>query len=297
VLAAMGRETDAIALASGEGVRYYDLARGTALALYTIRPDRRAPLDSHIGMMLFKNAVPVGYGGGWPFLGTCKIGVNVFAPFRGGESAPLFGQVLRVYRQCFGVSRFVAEPSQFGGSNIEGLRSGAFWFYYRLGFRPVEPESARRAHEEWSRMRADPSYRTPLPRLRRFTGSDIELIVDPVPEIETGRLSELVTQWIGARFGGDRRAAQSAATRSVARALDAHVRDHWPENERQAFHALAPLVAQIPSLKAWPPSDKRSLLLLLRAKGADEFRFHERLRRHRRLRAALCELGSGAAGD
>ena len=60
------------------------------------------------------------------------------------------------------------------------------------------------------------------PRLRRFTGSDIELILDPVPEIETGRLSELVTQWIGARFGGDRRAAQSAATRSVARALDAH---------------------------------------------------------------------------
>jgi hypothetical protein len=134
VLAALGRETDAIALTSSEGVRYYDLARGTAIALYTMRPDRRAPLDSHIGMMLFKNAVPVGYGGGWPFLGTCKIGVNVFAPFRGGESALLFGQVLREYRQCFGVGRFVAEPSQFGGTNSEGLRSGAFWFYYRLGF-------------------------------------------------------------------------------------------------------------------------------------------------------------------
>jgi hypothetical protein len=296
VLAALGRETDAIALACGEGVRYYDLPRGTALALYTMRPDRRAPLDSHIGMMLFKNEVPVGYGGGWPFLGTCKIGVNVFAPFRGGESALLFGQVLRVYRQCFGVGRFVAEPSQFGGTNSEGLRSGAFWFYYRLGFRPVEPESARRAGDEWSRMKADPKYRTPLSRLRRFTGSDIELRLDPAPELETGQLSERVTQWIGARFGGDRHAAQRAATRSVARALDAQNRVDWPENERRAFDTLALLAAQIPGLAAWPPADKRSLVLLLRAKGADEFRFHDRLRRHRRFRAALCELGSGAGG-
>ena len=61
-----------------------------------------------------------------------------------------------MYRQCFGIGRFVAEPSQFGGTNIEGLRSGAFWFYYRLGFRPVESDAARRAEDEWSRMRADP---------------------------------------------------------------------------------------------------------------------------------------------
>ncbi len=32
----------------------------------------------------------------------------------------------------------------------------------------------------------------------------------------------------------------------------------------------------------------------MRAKGGDEFRFHDRLRRHRRLRDALCELGSAA---
>jgi hypothetical protein len=146
-------------------------------------------------------------------------------------------------------------------------------------------------------MKADPDYRTSLPRLRRFTGCDIELVLDPVPKIETGRLSELVTQWIGARFGGDRRAAQCAATRSVARALDAQQRADWPENERQAFDALALLVAQIPGLATWPPADKRNLVLLLRAKGADEFRFHDRLRRHRRLRAALCRLGSGAAGE
>ncbi len=193
MLAALGRETDAIALACPDGVRYYELERGVAVALYTMRPDRRSPLDSHVGMMVFKNGVPVGYGGGWPFLGACKIGVNVFAPFRGGESALLFGQVLRVYRQCFDVERFVAEPSQFGGTNKEGLQSGAFWFYYRLGFRPLDPRAAQRAEDAWARMRADPGQRTPIGELRRFTGSDIELRLDALPECEPGVLSDAVT--------------------------------------------------------------------------------------------------------
>ena len=290
MLAALGRETDAIALACPERVRHYELGRGMAIALYTMRPERRSPLDSHVGMMLFKNGVPVGYGGGWPFLGTCKIGVNVFAPFRGGESAQLFGQVLRVYRQCFAVGRFVAEPSQFGGTNREGLQSGAFWFYYRLGFRPVEPLAARRAREAWARIEADPRHRTPVAELRRFTGSDIELVLAEVPDCEPGHLSDVVTRWIGRRFGGDRTAAEEAAARTVVRALGVGDQGRWPESERQALRALAPLFAQIPGLEGWTAADKRALVSLLRAKGGDEFLFHDRLARHRRLRAALSAI-------
>ena len=290
MLAALGRETDALALACPEGVLYYELGRGVAVALYTMRPERRSPLDSHVGMMLFKNEVPVGYGGGWPFLGTCKIGVNVFAPFRGGESALLFGQALRVYRQRFAVGRFVAEPSQFGGTNKEGLQSGAFWFYYRLGFRPIDPRSAQRAAEAWARIEDNPGYRTPVALLRRFTGSDIELRLDKVPDCEPGNLSDAVTRWIGRCHDGDRTAAEKAATRIVARALGVDRGDRWRESERRAFRALAPLVAQIPDLEDWPPADKRALVALIRAKGSDEFRFHDRLARHRRLRNALASI-------
>ena len=153
MLASLGRETDAIALAYPDGVEWHDVGRGIAVALYAMLPGRRDALDSHIGMMLFKNGLPVGYGGGWPFAGSCRIGVNIFEPFRGGESALLFGQVLHVYRKRFGINRFVVEPSQFGAGNLEGLRSGAFWFYYRLGFRPVEPRAAARAREVHDRMR------------------------------------------------------------------------------------------------------------------------------------------------
>ena len=164
----LGRETDPITHADAARTRHYDLGRGVAIALYSALPARRSALDSHIGYVLFKNAIPIGYGGGWPFLGTCKIGINIFAPFRGGESAFLMASVLRTYAQLFAVERFVVEPYQFGAGNREGLESGAFWFYFRLGFRPVEPEVRAVALEEFGRMRRKRGYRTSRSVLRRF---------------------------------------------------------------------------------------------------------------------------------
>ncbi len=294
MLAALGRETDAIALAYPDGVAWHDLGRGIAVALYTMEPARRSPLDSHVGMMLFKNGIPVGYGGGWPFAGTCRIGVNVFAPFRGGESALLFGQVLRVYRQRFAVGRFVVEPTQFGGANKEGLQSGAFWFYYRLGFRPVDARSARLASDEWARMQADKTYRTAIPALRRFSRSDIELRMRDVPACEPADLSSAVTAWIGARYDGDRSRALSAARRIVSRALGGTGERQWPLEQQHAFGELALVVARIRGLGRWPAADKRAALAWMRAKGGDEFRFHQRLSRHRRLRDALCRVAASA---
>ncbi len=250
MLAALGRETDAIALAYPDGVAWHELGRGIAVALYTMEPARRSPLDSHVGMMLFKNGIPVGYGGGWPFAGTCRIGINIFAPFRGGESALLFAQVLRVYRQRFGVGRFVVEPTQFGGANKEGLQSGAFWFYYRLGFRPIGARSARLASDEWARMQADRTYRTGIPALRQFTRSDIELRMRDVGACEPADLSSAVTAWIGARYGGERGRALSAARRIVLRALGGIDDRRWPVEQQVAFRELALVVARIHDLAA-----------------------------------------------
>jgi hypothetical protein len=295
MLAALGRETDAIALAYPDGVAWHELGRGVAVALYTMEPARRSPLDSHVGMMLFKNGIPVGYGGGWPFAGTCRIGVNIFSAFRGGESALLFGQVLRVYAQRFAVGRFIAEPSQFGGTNREGLQSGAFWFYYRLGFRPVDARAARLAGVEWARMQTEDGYRTPIGELRRFTRSDIELRLREAPACEPADLSGAATAWIDAHHEGDRAAALAAARRIVARALGGIADERWPKSERIAFRELALLVAQIGDVERWSAADKHALLAWMRAKGGDEFRFHALLARHRRLRAALCRLADSRA--
>jgi hypothetical protein len=296
MLASLGRETDAISAAEPAGIEHHALGRGVTIALYTMAPGRRLPLDSHVGFMLFKNSIPVGYGGGWPFLGTAKIGVNVFAPFRGGESAFLFCQVLRVYRQRFGVDRFVAEPSQFGGGNREGLESGAFWFYYRLGFRPVASRLAALAADEYARMQRTPGYRPALPVLRRFTRSDIELCLRPEsaarPACDPAELSLGVSAWLAKRFHGDRAKASAFATRTVSQALGARDIAGWPAAERAAFEAFCLLFARIPGLARWPARDKARLIALARAKGGDEFRFFDLLRRHSRLHGALAEIAA-----
>jgi hypothetical protein len=296
MLASLGRETDALAAAEPDGVEYHTLGRGVAIALYTMAPGRRLPLDSHVGFMLFKNSLPVGYGGAWPFLGTAKIGVNIFTPYRGGESAHLFCQVLRVYRQRFGIDHFIAEPSQFGGGNREGLESGAFWFYYRLGFRPVDATLAALAAEEFQRMRHTPGYRPSLTVLRRFTRSDIELRLNPGAPVsaacDPADLSLAVSGWIARRYHGDRAGAVTAATRIAAKALSVSETSDWPEPERAAFQSYCLILCRIPDLGRWPAGDKARAIAVARAKGANEFRYFDLLRRHARLQAALRELAT-----
>ena len=298
MLASLGRETDAISAAEPEGIEYHVLGRGVAIALYTMAPGRRLPLDSHVGFMLFKNSIPIGYGGGWPFLGTAKIGVNIFAPFRGGESAYLFCQVLRVYTQRFGVDHFVAEPSQFGGGNREGIESGAFWFYYRLGFRPVNPALASLAADEFDRMRRKPAYRPPFAVLRRFTRSDIELCLLPElaasPACDPADLSLAASEWIARRFQGDRANAMAFAVRSVTHALGTRSIARWPVAEQRAFESFCLILAQIPDLAHWSTRDKARVIAIARAKGGNEFHYFDLLRKATRLHTALRLISAGA---
>ena len=289
VLAMLGRETDPITHADVARTRYHDLGRGVAIALYSALPARRGALDSHIGYVLFKNGVPIGYGGGWPFLGTCKIGINIFAPFRGGESAFLMASVLRAYAQLFAVERFVVEPYQFGAGNREGLESGAFWFYFRLGFRPVEPKLRLVALDEFEQMRRKPGYRTSLSVLRRFTRSDLERPMVPGARAacDPAALSQATTAWIVARFHGRRDRAEAAALRGVVAALGLPDARGWNNDERNALRAMAPVLAQIADLHAWPAREKRRLAALIRAKGGDEYRYFALMAGFAHLRSGL----------
>jgi hypothetical protein len=296
VLVTLGRETDVISLATGAGVESFDLERGVSIALYSMPPERRFPIDTHVGFMLFKNRVPLAYGGGWPFLGTCKIGVNVFEAFRGGESAYLFAQVLRVYAQRFEAERFLVEPYQLGEGNREGLRSGSFWFYYRLGFRPLSRRHAELAREEFERIRSGQGYRSPLAAMRRLSRADMELRVSAnahpaVDWPDPGLLSAAVSHSIARDFAGDRTAAQSVARRRVTRALGIRNLAGWNRTERQAFASLSLLLALIPDLGAWSPQDRRAAVAMIRAKGAqDESEYARRSNKHRRLRQALLAI-------
>ncbi len=296
-LALLARETDPVTWPAVDGVRWFDLGRGMAIALYPMHPARRFALDSHVGFLLFKNGLPAAYGGGWPFLGSCRIGVNVFPAYRGGESALMFAQVLRTYAQRYRVARFIVEPYQFGAGNREGLQSGALWFYWRLGFRPVEARAAALGTAEFARMAADRGYRPPLATMRRLTRDDLALVVDVdrarAAEPEPARLAHAVSAWIARAHRGDRARAQAAALVAVNAALGIADRKRWRADEEAALRTLAPLLGALPDLGRWSARDKAAAVALIRAKGApDDAPWFVRLGRHRRLVAALTALAA-----
>ncbi len=209
------RETDPFTYAEPGATLFLDMGDGYQVALFGMTNDRRFSLDSYIGFLAFKNGIPVAYGGGWIFGHRCKIGVNIYPPFRGADSAVLFTQVLRAYYQQFQVHYFVVKPYQFGKGNPEGLKSGAYWFYYKLGFRSADSHLGALAHEEWERIRKNKGYRSPLPILKKLTGSVMILVVnkkgltDPRASAMSGRISNMIRD----QFAGNRKAALQEANR------------------------------------------------------------------------------------
>ena len=269
------REVYAISHANLEEVYLADLGAGTALALIGVRPERRLSLESNYGYLLLANGVPIGYGGVTPLYRQANTGINVFEPFRGSEAAFLWIQMLRTFRTVFGVDRFVVNPYQFGAGNSEAIASGAFWFYYRLGFRPVTAQLRSLAAREWRRQRANPRRRTDAATLRGLAGADLELTlagaraVDRFAEPWLGRLSFAASEVLGRPGAVSRAADAKRVSAQVAAALGAHDRTRWPQHERDAFAALAPLVALL-DLESLGARARGALLALLRSKGAPQ---------------------------
>ena len=271
-LTARCREVYAISHGNLDEVYCADLGAGTELVVIGVRPERRLSLESNYGYLLLANGVPIGYGGVTPLYRQANTGINIFEPFRGSEAAFLWTQMLRAFHTLFGIERFVISPYQFGSGNSEAIASGAFWFYDRLGFRPVDARLRSLAARErlrlvTARRRTDPAM------LRRLATADLELVLpgarprDRFPERWLEALSLRASETL-ARAGGSSRpqAAQRVAAR-VARALGVRDRGCWPRAEREAFAALAPLVALLEPERLGVRA-RRGLVRVMRAKGA-----------------------------
>lgn len=282
-LAVRQRETDAATYTQIAEVRRWRLDRGFEVVMYGMAPERRLPIESFYGFLLAKNGIPLGYGGGWVFFDRCEIGVNIFDSFRGGESAYGFAQVMRVYRHVFRSRRFTVDPYQFGEGNPEAIKSGAFWFYYRLGFRPLEKKLAELATKEWEKIGANRAYRSSPSVLRRLARAhiamDLEAGVKEVPDLK--RISLAATRWIGRSFAGDRELAEAWAVRRVERMVGMRLGD------AQGARSLAMLAAMVPGIERWPISERRLVGKAIRAKGCvREADFSRALLRCGRLRGA-----------
>ena len=171
------REIDPVTFTAPGLVSYYLLPRGFSIALMGIVPDRRQPIDCYMGYVVFKNGLPVAYAGSWILFDSGRIGLNVFPAYRGGESRYIFDLVLEVHRKVYRLNRFSVDPYQVGKDNSDGIHSGAFWIYYRAGFRPIGNEQKLLAESEAKKISADRKYRSPASVLKKLADCRSELIM------------------------------------------------------------------------------------------------------------------------
>jgi hypothetical protein len=245
------------------GVFHADAGRGVEICFFGAPPQWRLPLRAYHAGMFFKNGVPAGYVELLSLFERAEVGFNLYYTFREGESAWLYARVLRLFRQVLGVSVFSVDPYQIGFENPEAVQSGAFWFYRKLGFRPVDPEAAALVEREERRMRRTPGYRSSKRTLERLATS---YILFEGPSAEAGAWDKFRVRNLGL-------AAERAGLSTGS--------------------GLARVLKLIPDWARWSAEEKLAVAGIVRAKEeGSEARYLRLMQRHGRLRAAVLRLGS-----
>ena len=273
--------------------------RGVQLVIYGNIMDIRLPLESNFGAMLVRNGMPIGYGIGCMFFDRVEIAINVFPAYRTGESSFVIEEFFRLFYHHFGARLFLVRSYQVGDDNDEALESGSFWFYYKLGFRPVKRDVRNLAAREYRKIVGDKTYRTPLRTLKRLSRSDIffhidEKLMRSFKELPLASLGYRVTEYVARHYDGKRDMAIEQSATAIARLLGLGNWRRWRPDEITALRRLAPLIACLPQVKSWSRKEKTDLGRLIRAKGGMREREYVRLsNEHPRFKKAIEQLAFG----
>jgi hypothetical protein len=273
------------------------IGRGVDLFLIGVSPGLRLPLRAYHAAMILKNGVPVGYFEGLSLFERMESGFNLYYSFRDGETAWIYARILNIFRHLWGVTAFTLDPYQIGYENEEGIESGAFWFYRKLGFRPTRPELLDLAKAEENKISRRPSHRTSKAVLRRLADGPMIFELDGSKAGDWDRfqvrgIGLAVQRRMAERFGGNAQRIRAASVENVSRVLGVTVRN-WNEVERAALSDFALVLDLIPDLNSWSDSERQAVVGIIRAKaGVDETRYLKLMQQHGRLRAEMIKLGS-----
>ena len=287
------RDLDAFAYGDPDDVRLVDCGDGLVFACIGQLPARRLLLETVYGFLTFKNRVPIGYVLSSALFGSSEVAYNVFDTYRGGEAGYVYGRVLAMVRALFGSDTFTIYPYQLGQHNAEGLRSGAWWFYQKLGFRARDPGVLRLMHSELGRLRADPDERSSIATLKKLVEENVYLHLgrrrdDVIGLLPLANVGLQVTRFLAERYGARRERAGHECARQAAAILGVRSFGNFTPGERLAWERWSPLVMILPGLARWSPGERRALAEVVRAKGGRrESDFVALFDRHRRLRRAV----------
>jgi len=280
-----------------------NLGRGVDVFITGLPPNRRLPLRAYHAAMIFKNGVPVGYFEGLSLFEKMESGFNLYYTFREGETAWLYARILNIFHHLLGVTAFSLDPYQIGHENEEGIESGAFWFYRKLGFRPTDPNVMKLVLNEERKMATRPGYRTSSQKLRKLARSPMIFELEANTATKPGDWDRFQVRNIGLasarimarKFGGDITRMQTASVASLTRLLAIRTED-WREAELAALNHFAGLLTGVGELPRWTQDEKQELVKVIRARAAlDESTYLKLMQKQARLRTAMISLGSPKA--
>ncbi|MEK6279803.1 MAG: hypothetical protein AABN95_05565 [Acidobacteriota bacterium] len=274
-----------------------NLGRGVELFITGLPPSWRLPLRAYHAAMIFKNGIPIGYFEGLSLFERMESGFNLYYTFRDGETAWLYAATLNVFRHLAGVTAFAIDPYQIGHENEEGIESGAFWFYRKLGFRPTTPAIMKLVLKEEERMANRSGYRTPARTLRKLAEGPMIFELD---KASTGDWDSFQLRNIGwkaqrrmaEKYKGDAGRMRKRAVEMITGELNIDIH-RWRYEELVVIEDLAVALTLIPDLNKWNTADKQQLVKIIQAKRSpDEADYLKAMQRHDRLRRAIISLGS-----
>lgn len=264
------RETDTSTYMDVSSIELYELDRGVSIAIYGLRANRQLPFQSYIGYTAFKNSYPVAYGGSWIFGHTAMFGLNILEAFRGGESGYIMCQLIRTYLQRFKLNYIEVENYQFGKDNPDGIKSGAFWFYYRYGFKPIDKKLAKLAEVEYAKIIENKNYRTPEKTLISLCESNIAISFSHQIPIKKEEVFTKIFNMIVKVYDGDNIAATAKALKEFDRKTNSsHLNSEVNENLKQEISLWA---------EAYQVKDKKKLRILeemMQLKNKNTFNYNE----------------------
>jgi len=274
-----------------------DLGRGTQAFVTGVPSGNRLPLRAYHAALIFKNGVPVAYFEGLSICERMESGFNLYYTFRDGETAWLYARILRLMRQLLGVSVFSIDPYQVGHENEEGIESGAFWFYRKLGFRPVKPELLKRTGAEEAKVKNNPRHRTPAATLRKLAAGHMLFSLregesrNRWDNFEARNIGLALQRRMARDFDGNADAIRQASLNFVKRALRI-TGQRWSETELTSLQNLSLVLAMVPDLEKWNADQKLLLIRIIRAKGgSDEALYLKLMQKHAAFRDALMQFG------
>lgn len=291
------RDLDAFMHADVRDVRRYAFDDGLEFVAIGVVPERRLMLESVYAFLTLHNGVPMGYVLASALFGSSEIAYNVFDTFRGGEAGAVYGRVLTMARALFGSRDFTVYPYQLGGDgNTEGLKSGAWWFYQKLGFRPRDAGALALMDQELRRMQRNPRQRSSIATLRKLAKHNVYWHParerdDVIGVFPLERVGLAITDMLAQRFGSDRERGVEVCAREAAELCGNVAWREWSSDEQLWWKRWAPLVVALPGTWRWSASELAGLVACVRAKGGPrESDYVRLLDAHRRLRGALRQL-------